>query len=169
VTKIQRRLVIATMAFSTVINFYHIFFAIFQCGNPIHYAENQVLGKCVSARVVTALGYEQAVVSTLADVIFAAMPIPLLWNAKMDLRSKISAGFILSLGALYVSLHPLCSQWLTRPSGSICSIVRFLYIENLGFDADFFCKFDTGALLVRCKSLIPLHQGRQQISPSGLK
>jgi hypothetical protein len=28
--------------------------------------------------------------------------VPLLWNASMDTRSKISAGLILSLGALYV-------------------------------------------------------------------
>jgi hypothetical protein len=48
------------------------------------------------------LSYEQAAVSTITDLIFAVMPIPLLWNASMDFRSKVSAGLILSLGALYV-------------------------------------------------------------------
>jgi uncharacterized membrane protein len=100
VVKIQRRLIIATMIFSTVINFYHIVFAVFQCGNPRHFAERQMHNQCVSQRVAIALGYEQAVVATLTDVIFAVMPIPLLWNAKMDMRSKISVGFILSFGAL---------------------------------------------------------------------
>jgi hypothetical protein len=96
----QRRFIIATIAFCTIINTYHIFFVIFRCGDPRMVAENQHAGKCVASHIGLALAYEQAAVSTLTDVIFAVLPIPLLWNATMDKRSKISAGLILSLGAL---------------------------------------------------------------------
>ncbi|KAF2673665.1 hypothetical protein BT63DRAFT_410641 [Microthyrium microscopicum] len=117
-----RRFVIATCCLSTLVNSYHILYVIFRCGNPKNQADRQLLNLCTSGNVSVALGYEQAAVSTITDLIFAIMPIYLLWNVTMDMRSKISAGLILSLGGF----------------GSICSIVRFLYVKNLGFHDDFF-------------------------------
>jgi hypothetical protein len=96
----QRRFIIGTVAFCGIINVYHTFYVIFRCGDPRHMPENQAKGKCVPSTISLALAYEQAAVQTLSDIIFAVLPIPLLWNATMDRRSKISAGLILSLGAL---------------------------------------------------------------------
>jgi hypothetical protein len=122
IKKWQRKIVYATMLISTVINIYHCFFVLFSCGNPRLYLENTLQRKCVRKSVEVGLAYEQATVTTLTDWVFALLPIPLLWNASMDLRSKLSVGFILSLGAF----------------GSICSIVRFKYIDSLGDRDDFF-------------------------------
>jgi hypothetical protein len=95
-----RRFIIITCCVSTLINTHHILFVIFRCGNPTNQADKQLEGRCVDGKVSVALGYEQAAVSTITDLIFAIMPIYLLWNVTMDLRSKISAGLILSLGGL---------------------------------------------------------------------
>jgi hypothetical protein len=98
--KNQRRFIIATVAFSTINNVGHVFFVVFRCGNPRFLVENTIHQKCLSNNFSVVMGYEQAAVSTITDLIFAFMPISLLWNANMDLRSKISAGLILSMGAL---------------------------------------------------------------------
>ncbi|KAF2396458.1 hypothetical protein EJ06DRAFT_240883 [Trichodelitschia bisporula] len=122
IKKWQRRTIITTMTVSTIIHFYHIFFVIFMCGDPRNYLQNRLNHKCVGRNVEVALAYEQAAVTTATDWIFALLPIPMLWNTSMDLRSKLSVGFVLSLGAL----------------GSICSMIRFKYIEGLGSHDDFF-------------------------------
>jgi hypothetical protein len=122
IKKWLRKIVYATIIISTLINIYHCFFVVFSCGNPKLYLEHTLEKQCVRKSVVVGLAYEQATVTTLTDWIFALLPIPLLWNTTMDRRSKLSVGLILSLGAF----------------GSICSIVRFKYIDSLGDRNDFF-------------------------------
>lgn len=90
------------MVLSTVVNVFHIFFVTFRCGDPRTFFEKQIQYQCINNTVTIAMAYQQAAISTVTDLIFALLPIPLLWNASMDRRSKISAGLILSLGALYV-------------------------------------------------------------------
>ena len=79
--------------------------------------------KCVPASAQLGLLYEQAAVTTFTDFVLAAIPVPLLYHAKMNMRAKVSVGLILGLGA----------------AGSICSIVRFFYVKGLVNSADFFC------------------------------
>jgi hypothetical protein len=100
VLKYQRRICQVTIIFSIIINAYHIFFVIFQCGDPRKFAENLVNKRCVSQRVSVGLAYEQASSSVITDLAFATMPIFLLWNVNLNVRAKISAGLIMSLGAL---------------------------------------------------------------------
>jgi len=83
---------------------------------------NALEGKCVSNSVILGVAYEQGVVTTSTDWIFATLPVTILWRAKMDRRTKSVCAFVLSLGAF----------------GSICSIVRFKYINGLSVSPDFF-------------------------------
>lgn len=101
--KWQRKVVYATMFLSTIINIYHAIFLIFSCGSPQHYLERTIQMKCVRKSVELGLAYEQAAITTITDFVFALLPLPLLWNASMDRRSKISVGCILGLGTLYVA------------------------------------------------------------------
>lgn len=120
--KWQRQIVYGTMILSTIIQFYHTVFIIFSCGNPTLYLEHMLSKKCVSKTIELGLAYEQAAVTTATDFVFALLPIPLLWTASLDRRSKLSVGFVLCLGTL----------------GSVCSIIRFKYIDGLGSHDDFF-------------------------------
>jgi hypothetical protein len=96
--KWQRKIIYGVMIISTLIQTYHAFFFVFACGNPIYYPEHMLAGKCISKRVQVDLAYEQAAVTTATDFIFALLPVPLLWNTTMDLRSKFSVAFVLLLG-----------------------------------------------------------------------
>ncbi|KAF2104361.1 hypothetical protein NA57DRAFT_51193 [Rhizodiscina lignyota] len=122
IRKWQRRTIYVVMALSTAVSFAHIWIVVFLCGNPKHYLVNYLADQCISRPAQKGLLYEQASTTTLTDFIFASMPLPILWNAQMNTRTKISVGFVLLLGA----------------AGSICSIVRFFYVEGLVNATEFF-------------------------------
>lgn len=122
IKKWQKYLIYSIMAFNTFINIFHILFITFMCGHPGNFLLNAVEGKCVSNDTILAVAYEQGVVTTSTDWIFAVLPITILWNAQMDRRTKSVCAFVLSLGAF----------------GSICSIVRFKYINGLSISPNFF-------------------------------
>ncbi|OCK82007.1 hypothetical protein K432DRAFT_294167 [Lepidopterella palustris CBS 459.81] len=119
----HRNLIYIIVAVSTVQSLANFFFIIFRCGpHPGHYLTMQLEGKCASRSVNLLFLYMHAAVTTVTDWIFALLPVFILWDSKMDIRTKISVGFILSLGAV----------------GSICSIIRFRYIDGLTRTDDFF-------------------------------
>ncbi|KAA8620946.1 hypothetical protein PtrSN002B_005341 [Pyrenophora tritici-repentis] len=99
------------------------FYCLFRCGPDLSiYILNEFTNNCTSASTDLFMGYQQGAFSALTDIIFVILPVLLLWNAQMDLRSKLSIGFVLSLAAL----------------GCICSIIRFPYIDGLARTKDFF-------------------------------
>ncbi|KAF2492430.1 hypothetical protein BU16DRAFT_114088 [Lophium mytilinum] len=119
----QKTLVLVVVIVSTVQCTANFFFVIFRCGTPVgDYLIKQLAGECATRRTNLILLYMHATVTTVTDWIFAGLPIAILWNAKMDIRTKCSVGFILSLGAF----------------GSICSIIRFFSIDGLTRTDDFF-------------------------------
>ncbi|KAH6857391.1 hypothetical protein BKA58DRAFT_299803, partial [Alternaria rosae] len=116
-------IIYVTVAANIVSSMSAFFYVIFRCGPKLEkYAINEILGRCSSRQVDYFFAYQQATFSTLTDVVFFILPIPILWYANMDLRHKFSVGFILSLAAL----------------GCICSGIRFPYISGLTELEDFF-------------------------------
>lgn len=122
IKKWQKYLIYGIMGFNTFINIFHIFFITFMCGSPGNFFMNALEGKCVSNRTILGVAYEQGVVTTSTDWIYAILPVTILWHAQMDRRTKSVCAFVLSLGAF----------------GSICSLVRFKYINGLSVSPDFF-------------------------------
>lgn len=77
------------------------FYALFRCGANLDiYVYRQLANQCTPRGLDRFFAYQQASVTTLTDCVFAILPVFILWNASMDARTKISVGFILSLGAL---------------------------------------------------------------------
>ncbi|KAF1809489.1 hypothetical protein P152DRAFT_380275, partial [Eremomyces bilateralis CBS 781.70] len=122
IVKWQRYLVFIVIGLGTIVNIVSIFFVIFMCGNPRSYLDRVVTKKCVNSTVQIAMAYEQAGVTLMTDWVLAILPVFLLWNAKMDRRTKVSVGFILLLGT----------------TGSVAAVARFPYIENIALVDDFF-------------------------------
>lgn len=119
----QRYVIYGIVALSTLQSLANFFFIIFRCGSsPGHYLIMQLEGKCAPRWLNLLFLYMHAAVTTITDWIFAMLPVCILWHSPMDIRSKLSVGFILALGAL----------------GSICSIIRFKYINGLTLIDDFF-------------------------------
>jgi hypothetical protein len=115
------------------------FYVLFRCGpNLDDYVMQQLMNKCTPRTLDRFIAYQQAAITTLTDIIFVTLPIFILWNANMSRRSKLSVGFILCLAALFVFPFPLLINQLMHPSGVICSILRFRYVDGLTDTDDFF-------------------------------
>ncbi|KAF1994553.1 hypothetical protein P154DRAFT_28509 [Amniculicola lignicola CBS 123094] len=99
------------------------FFVILRCGGDLNeYVYRQLRNDCTSRSWNRFFAFQQAALTTVTDVVFVALPVLILWNTSMDLRTKISVGFILSLATL----------------GCICSIIRFQYVDGLTQMEDFY-------------------------------
>lgn len=93
---------VVVVIFSTV----YLFIAIFQC-SPVTYFWTQYLGasgNCLKPSVITGTSYAHAAVSCWAYWTLGILPVSLVWNLSMNIRTKISVTLILALGALYVVL-----------------------------------------------------------------
>ncbi|PQE28739.1 integral membrane family protein [Rutstroemia sp. NJR-2017a WRK4] len=87
-----------------------------QC-RPLAAAWNPYIpGTCLPSDVVPNFGYAISAETIFFDWLFALLPIPVLWNIKMNNRLKISIALILSLGVV----------------ASIATIIRLKYIVALG-------------------------------------
>ena len=64
--------------------------------------------KCVSGPSFIAAAYSISVMTILTDWLYALLPIPMIWSVQMNVQTKVTVAFILSLGILYVS-------WLASP------------------------------------------------------
>jgi hypothetical protein len=81
---------------------YYFFLVVFQC-QPVTYFWTQylgVVGKCVNPKMITGSTYAHSAISALSDWTLGILPIFLVWDLNMNLRTKISVALILGLGAL---------------------------------------------------------------------
>ena len=78
-------------------------FDMFSC-TPFEYQWDYTIpsGRCVAGESLLSAGYAFSVLSILSDWLYALIPIPMLWNVKMNRQTKVVVVVILSLGALYV-------------------------------------------------------------------
>ncbi|KAH6644592.1 hypothetical protein C7974DRAFT_23862 [Boeremia exigua] len=116
-------LIYVTIGVNVVSSVASFFYVVFRCGpNVDRYVLQQLKNQCTPRVLDRFMAYQSAVFSTLTDLVFVLLPVVVLWNANMDRKSKISAGFILCLAA----------------SACICSIIRFQYVDGLTQIDDFF-------------------------------
>jgi hypothetical protein len=58
--------------------------------------------KCFDNNLFTAIGMFNSVINILTDILFASLPIPMVWTLQVNIRTKLTLLAILSLGYLYV-------------------------------------------------------------------
>jgi hypothetical protein len=91
---------------------------IFECGSPANLADRFIgSDKCAPAWFLLAAGYLYGIINVIADWSFTLIPIVLLMDSEMDLRSKISISIVMGFAAV----------------GSIASILRMVYLEGLHY------------------------------------
>lgn len=77
------------------------FWDIFQCTPVKAQWDYTIPGyKCVSAREVVNAAYALSVLNIVTDWLYALLPVPMIWNAKMTMQAKITVGLVLGLGIL---------------------------------------------------------------------
>jgi hypothetical protein len=95
--------------FATVVTGATEFFIVLFTCKPISAFWTTILdptsGKCVGLNVQIAGSYSHGAVSLFVDILLGTLiPIHLLSSLQMQFRVKLSAGFLLSLGSMYVSI-----------------------------------------------------------------
>lgn len=110
----QRNTIYGTVTFAVIYGIFFFFFTIFQCGSPSDFLLKEFEGKCVSAAVLWPVLFSASLINAISDWTLAILPILVLAKSKMALPAKISAGCLISLGAL----------------GSICSVVRLVFVSG---------------------------------------
>lgn len=130
----QRRVIWVVTAIYTIYATAFAFVAVFQCGIPTNFLIKEAVGICIKDDVLQPLNYIHASLNAISDWTFAFLPVFVLWNSQMPRSAKISAGLLLSLGAV----------------GSIISLVRIAYIPGLKTGPAFF----TDAINIGVFSLI---------------
>lgn len=74
---------------------------VFQCNPVMAQWDYTVPGhKCVSPQEVVNAAYSLSVQNILTDWLYALLPIPMIWNAKMTMQAKITVALVLGLGIL---------------------------------------------------------------------
>lgn len=132
-----------------IMNLISFFYIILRC-SPVSYAWDTNIpgGSCLPSQGLASIYYVDTAVNIMADWFCALIPIPLLWNLKLNTNAKISVGFLLSLGVL----------------ASLSACIRLKYTVNLNNSDDYLysvsnvmiwgCKFKSTSFSVTVHKLM---------------
>ncbi|TLD15205.1 hypothetical protein PspLS_10748 [Pyricularia sp. CBS 133598] len=128
--KWQTRFLWTLLIIVGIVNTAYFFISIFQC-NPIErfWLQNDPdwpkRGRCLKTWAALASTYTVNIVNIIADAALAVLPISLVWNSKMDKRTKWSVVAILSVGS----------------AASICTVIRVPYVYQLLANKEYLANF----------------------------
>lgn len=108
--KLHRIILYAIICLVTVLTIAYFLFLVFQC-TPVSYFWLQFggeTGSCVKPEVVGAMTYTHSAVNAFCDVILALLPVVIVSQLQMNIRTKLTVSTILSMGIMLVFFfHPL--------------------------------------------------------------
>ncbi|RDW61635.1 hypothetical protein BP5796_11527 [Coleophoma crateriformis] len=115
----QKTILYMVLLVNVLFSLTYFFLVLFQC-LPIsaYWHITQQAGKCMPKEIFTAASYCHSVLIATTDLLFAILPIFMVWNLKMNLAMKFSVAGLLSTGA----------------AAGITTLVRIPYIKTLGDD-----------------------------------
>ncbi|RMJ25340.1 integral membrane protein [Aspergillus sp. HF37] len=89
------------MALAIVIGLLFFFFTVFQC-SPVDYFWNRrtETGSCIDVDILINIAYVYSAGAALTDFTIGLLPVFLIWNLKMNRRSKLAVVGILSIGCI---------------------------------------------------------------------
>jgi hypothetical protein len=93
----------------------------FQCQPLALTWDSSVEGKCIPPSNLKFAAFFNSSVAVLTDVLFALLPVPILWDVQMNWRVKSAVAGILSLGVF----------------AAIAAIVKITFLGSYGQHGDF--------------------------------
>ncbi|AEO60764.1 hypothetical protein MYCTH_2310333 [Thermothelomyces thermophilus ATCC 42464] len=90
--------IIGTMVFTVLSSIGNFLTVLFQCRPLALTWDSSVEGTCIPPSQLKFAAFFNSSVAALTDVVFALLPIPLLWNVQMNWKVKSAVTAILSLG-----------------------------------------------------------------------
>ena len=101
ITPWQLTTIYITVSISILSSIASFLYVLFRCGTHLDaYVYMQLYNNCTSRALDRFFAFQQASFSAATDLVFIALPVFILWDAKMGIRSKLTVGFILTLAAL---------------------------------------------------------------------
>ncbi|KAI1468298.1 uncharacterized protein F4812DRAFT_458730 [Daldinia caldariorum] len=116
-----KRVLYGTMVFLMAYTFVCFMTLVLQCKNLAILWDNRIQTTCWSQSTLQGLSYANSSVNIVTDLFFALLPIPMLWNVKINSRTKASLICVLGLGVF------ACAA----------AIIKAAFISNYGITGDF--------------------------------
>ncbi|KAK4114687.1 hypothetical protein N656DRAFT_705020 [Canariomyces notabilis] len=116
-----RYFVIGTIVFTVLSSTGNFLTVFFQCRPLALTWDSSVPGECIPPANLKFAAFFNSSVAVLTDVVFALLPIPILWNVQMNWRVKSAVAGILSLGVF----------------AAVSAIVKITFLTNYGKHGDF--------------------------------
>lgn len=128
------------MALAIIVGLLFFFFTIFQC-SPVDLFWNRYTetGSCIDVHILITIGYVYSVGAALTDLTIGLLPVFLIWNLRMNRRTKMAIVGILSIGCMFVLSAITGGLLLIAYSASAAVIIRAPYLKNYK-DRQFLCK-----------------------------
>ncbi|KAK3319502.1 integral membrane protein [Cercophora scortea] len=126
-----RYFIIGSIIFTVLSATGNLLTVFFQC-RPLAFAWDGTVegGQCIAAGDLKFAAFFNSSVSVLTDVVFALLPLPMLWKVQLNWRVKTALAGILSLGIF----------------ATVAAIVKITFLSNYGKHGDFL--FDSSDLTI---------------------
>lgn len=104
VDRIHAWIIFGAMTLSVVVGLIFLFFTIFQC-NPVDYFWSRLSekGTCIDKNLLIGIAYLYSVGAALTDLTIGLLPVALIWNLRMNQRTKAAIVGILGIGCMFVA------------------------------------------------------------------
>ncbi|CZR63753.1 uncharacterized protein PAC_13650 [Phialocephala subalpina] len=153
----HRILLYSIMTLASLLTIAYFLFLVFQC-HPVSYFMQfgGETGSCLAPEIVGAMTYTHSGVNAFCDVVLALLPVVIVSQLQMNIRTKLTVSTILSMGIMYVPLSPfprhflfflLGGKVLSRSSAAIAVIIRIPYVRILVNNASDFLYSSTDVVI----------------------
>ncbi|CAI7664486.1 unnamed protein product [Penicillium pancosmium] len=101
VDRIHAWILYAAISLATVVGVIFLFFTIFQC-SPVNHFWHQLspTGHCVEKNVLIGIAYLYSIGAAITDLTIGLLPVALIWNLRMNSRTKTAIVGILGVGCI---------------------------------------------------------------------
>ncbi|KAJ5183940.1 hypothetical protein N7492_001556 [Penicillium capsulatum] len=103
VDRVHAWVLYAAMTLATTVGLIFLFFTIFQC-HPVNYFWNKAnphtTGTCVNKGVLIGIAYLYSIGAAITDLTIGLLPVALIWNLRMNQRTKLAIVGILGIGCI---------------------------------------------------------------------
>ncbi|KAJ5698844.1 hypothetical protein N7462_000849 [Penicillium macrosclerotiorum] len=101
VDRLHAWILYAAISLATVVGLIFLLFTIFQC-TPVDYFWNQLSeqGTCVNKNTLIGIAYLYSVGAAVTDLTIGLLPVALIWNLRMNQRTKTAIIGILGIGCI---------------------------------------------------------------------
>ncbi|KAI1344653.1 hypothetical protein F5Y15DRAFT_118486 [Xylariaceae sp. FL0016] len=102
VVRWHKWILFAVIGLTSVLSLTYFFVVLFQCSPPSYFWTELegASGRCLDPSVIPAVTMGFGAFSIVMDWIVGLLPIAMLWNVRINLRTKVSVAALLSLGIL---------------------------------------------------------------------